>query len=302
MLDQESLFWTRSWHVTGTSITYLLLYLHLYKVIWTQIGPCLHPLVVVIGGILLLLTVGIAFLGYVLPLSQMSYWGLIVFSNIIGVVPVLGRSFLLWLWGGEFISGETMVKIHLLHVILPFVSIGCILLHLNLLHKNLSACGFFDRGTTWFESTLFSCVALYKDLTGLFISMYLISFGLYINWTFVFHEESFEMFNPEKTSSKIIPEWFFLVFFGFLKALPSKLGGLLCLVLNLVFISFFLLFMSYENISVNKTVSSNFSWIWLSLIFILSGLAAVVLLLFPMIELLSGCNLCFLVFVFFKIF
>jgi len=94
------------------------------------------------------LTVGIAFLGYVLPLSQMSYWGLIVFSNIIGVVPIIGKGILLWLWGGEFISGETMVKIHLLHVVLPFFALFTLILHLAFLHNNMSSCGFYDRGTT----------------------------------------------------------------------------------------------------------------------------------------------------------
>jgi len=154
-IDSEVLFWSRSIHVSGTSAIYFFLYIHLFKALMYDIVSNSSPLISSIGLLVFILAVIIAFLGYVLPLSQMSYWGLIVFSNLIATIPIVGKTVLYWLWGGEWISTETLSKIHALHVILPIISLGVILFHLLILHINTSSCGFFDRFTTSYEVCFF---------------------------------------------------------------------------------------------------------------------------------------------------
>lgn len=300
LLDCEILFLTRSTHILGTSLIYFFLYLHFFKILINELLLNISILVFIFGILILYLSIGIAFLGYVLPLSQMSYWGLVVFSNIISCVPFLGKLMCFWLWGGEFISGETISKIHVIHIMLPFLSLGLIFLHLYILHINISSDGYFDRFTFNYESTFFMCISFYKDFFLLYFILNLWSFFFFIWWTFVFHEESFEIMNVQKTSSKIIPEWFFLIFFGFIKAVPSKLGGLFYMIFMLLSTLFLFSFMFYDFSFCFKFFKYFFNFIFFISFFIIAHLASVVLLLHPLIEFLFLMNIFLVSYTYFK--
>jgi len=277
------------------------LYIPLFKALMCDLVSNSSPLISSIGLLVFILAVIIAFLGYVLPLSQMSYWGLIVFSNLIATIPIVGKTVLYWLWGGEWISTETLSKIHALHVILPIISLGVILFHLLILHINTSSCGFFDRFTTSYEVCFFIDLSFYKDILFGIISFWIFVSMAWLYWDFVFHEESFVEMNTSKTSSKIIPEWFFLLFFGFIKAIPSKLGGLLLMGFQLG--SLLLLFSWGTSLGSGSFKVLKFHWLGLLGISacMIGVLGAVVLLVHPLIEVLLTLNIFFLIYFYYKV-
>ena len=135
----ESGFMVRSFHINGTSLIFILLYYHIFKVLYIAIAFDSSHVTWSVGFILLLLIIVIAFLGYVLPLTQMSYWGLTVFSNILSSIPYLGPLIISWFWSGEFINDNTLLKVHSIHILAPVLSLFIILLHLVSLHYYLSS-------------------------------------------------------------------------------------------------------------------------------------------------------------------
>ena len=283
-LDQEYGWLLRSFHITGTSFIFFTLYMHILKFFIYSIQNESSFLLWIIGCIIYLLTVVIAFLGYVLPLTQMSYWGLTVFSNILSTVPFIGKLLCYWLWGSEFIQDTSMIKIHVLHVFLPFILIIFIMIHLYSLHIFPSSEPFFNKNYFDFENQIFLMYVLLKDffLLNVFFNIFL--YFSFIYWFFVFHEESFEIYSTTKTSDKIIPEWFFLTIFAWIKCVPSKLGGIiilllafLAIILSNAFIVHLLLFFKNKQIII-------FEIFFLSIIFILSGfLSTQVTLLYPLL-------------------
>ena len=254
--DFEYGFLIRSIHITGTSFIYLTLYVHIYKIFFYNILHNSRFIVWIIGVVIYFLTVVIAFIGYVLPLTQMSYWGLTVFSNILSTIPFLGKVLCFWFWGSEFIQDFTLIKVHSLHIFLPFILIIFIILHF-----------------------------------------------VFINWTFVFHEESFEIVNIMKTSDKIIPEWFFLTFFGFIKAIPDKFGGV-CVLLFFVIVffitNFFIIHIQrmyiYSNILFYFTINIFY------LLSIIGLLSTNVILIFPILLLLQLYVFFLIAILFYKVF
>jgi len=234
------------------------------------------------GFVLYFLSVLIAFIGYVLPLTQMSYWGLTVFSNILSTVPFLGKLLCYWVWGSEFIQDFTLIKVHSIHVFFPFLLILFIILHLFFLHFFLSSDGFFDRFSFYYEKNMFIFYFVLRDFT---VFLFILIFHCYffiIYWYFVFHEESFIIVDTMKTSDKIIPEWFFLTFFGFIKAIPDKFGGI-CILLSFILSFFNVLFtVCYiSRLSLNNLVLLNNIYYFLILLNYIGILSTNVTIVYP---------------------
>lgn len=283
--DFEAGYLIRGFHITGTSFIYLTLYIHIFKVFFQMILNNSAYVVWVFGFILYFLSVIIAFIGYVLPLTQMSYWGLTVFSNILSTVPFLGKLLCYWVWGSEFIQDFTLIKVHSLHVFLPFILILFIVAHLFFLHFFLSSDGFYDRYSFYWEKTMFFYYFFYRDLSlFLFIVVGHFYFCI-IYWYFVFHEESFIIVDTMKTSDKIIPEWFFLTFFGFIKAIPDKFGGI-CILVTFLIIFFNCLFtIVYFNCTgVNGLILLNSVYLLLILLNFIGILSTNVTIVYPFCE------------------
>jgi len=194
-----------------------------------------------VGGFLYGVVVFVAFMGYVLPCTQMSYWGLTVFSNVVSVVPFFGLVLCYWLWGCEYIQDFTLVKCHAFHVILPLLLLGFVVFHFFCLHYFLSSDGFCERFVFCYERVLFVLWFYFRDLG--FCVCLLCGYGycVFCYWYFVFHEESFCVVEVLRTSDKVIPEWFFLVFFGFIKCIPDKFCGVVVLGFCGVFVFLFCL-------------------------------------------------------------
>jgi len=148
-------FCCRCLHIVFTSFCYFLLYCHLFKVfIYLVVFDC-ALFVWFCGFFIYLLLIVIAFLGYVLPMSQMSYWGLTVFSNILTTVPIVGEILCYWLWGCEFINDYTLIKCHCFHIFIPFVFLWLVFVHFFCLHFYMSSDGFCDRFALYCERLLF---------------------------------------------------------------------------------------------------------------------------------------------------
>jgi len=292
--DSEMSYILRATHVYVCTLVFGLMYLHVYKGIAGGLSEYGTTLACVLTGMLVfVLTIGIAFFGYVLPLSSMSYWGLVVFSNIMGAIPIVGDLVLSWLWGGEFIGVNTLSKIYALHVILPLFTLFLLICHMAALHASLSTDS-FSTGHLMYNA-YFSCIHLYQDLSALFVIGVIFSSVLSLYWNFALHEESFILFDPLKTSSKIIPEWFLLGFFGALKSVPSKIWGLIWLLT--VMVAMGVLALTPIGLTPRACVFSESLYLACSYS-LLSVIAASVVLLFPLLELLVWINLL----LFYKIF
>lgn len=300
-MDLECLYYLRNYHILGTSLIWFSLYMHIMKVaIYDFLGLSNGVVVYLIGVLIFVVVIVISFLGYVLPLSQMSYWGLVVFSNILSALPIVGILVCYWVWGGEFISSETIGKVHAMHVFIPFLITFVVVFHLYALHVAASSESFYDKSSASQESCFFQDYALFKDVSLLVFVVTLATYFLFIYWNFVFHEESFEVFDPQKTSAKIIPEWFFLIFFGFIKAFPSKQAGFFYLVFHIVALSVMFLLTSIENGLHFKAIKFTFLVLYVSSLVFISVLASVVVLVYPTWDLLFLLNLFMVCVVYFK--
>lgn len=234
-------FVLRSLHICFTSLLYLLLYLHIFKVIVLLILFDTHLLVWFVGFCLFFFILVIAFIGYVLPCTMMSYWGLTVFSNILATVPIVGIWFCYWIWGSEFINDFTLLKLHSLHILMPFLMFFVLVAHFFCLHYFMSSDGFCDRFVFYCERLVFCMWFYLRDCFLFFFLIMVFVYFIFINWYFVFHEESWLIVDILKTSDKILPEWFFLFLFGFLKSVPDKFMGLFLLVCLLFALFLFIL-------------------------------------------------------------
>lgn len=193
----------RSFHISMTSFIYILLYIHIVKVTYLALVFDSSLLVWTIGFLLWFHIIIIAFIGYVLPLNSISYWGLIVLSNIISTIPYIGNLVVNWLWGCEFINEITLVKMHTLHIVIPLEMILIILLHLVCLHYFISSdsadrFAFYIERFDWFY---------YRDLLLWLILFIVLNYYVFIYWFIVMHEEYFIEVNVLKTPEKVIPEW-----------------------------------------------------------------------------------------------
>lgn len=193
-------------HSTLASMIYLLIFTHMGKAMFYGLVFESAHWVWWSGFLIFLLLIVLTFLGYVLPLSQMSYWGLTVFSNILSTIPSLGNLVIYWFWGGEFINGLTLLKVHVLHIVLPLVLLGLVVIHMYLLHQYLSSDS-IDRFVFYNERIMFMYWFYFRDLNIMLVILIMLLYGILIYWSFVFHEESFIIVNTQKTPEKVMPEW-----------------------------------------------------------------------------------------------
>jgi len=273
-------FFLRSCHIIYVSFLFLFIYLHFCKLFLFFLMFDFSFGVWFCGFLLYFLIVILTFLGYVLPCTQMSYWGLTVFSNLFTAIPLFGYLLIIWFWGSDFIQDFTLVKCHLIHLALPFLLFFFIFLHLFILHYYMSSDGFLDRFCFYLERLLFCTFMLCRDFFLFFCFCFFFVFLVWLAWFFVFHEESFLICNLVKTSDKVLPEWFFLFFFGFIKSVPDKFLGLCFLFMFLLF-SLFLGSCYFEYFGRVLFVFM-FNFFFLFFVFIqISCFACLVLLMYP---------------------
>nr|YP_918965.1 cytochrome b [Romanomermis nielseni]ABL73784.1 cytochrome b [Romanomermis nielseni] len=253
-------------HLNFSSFIFLFIYLHLVKAFFLNSYLNLK-MVWVTGWLILMLIMMVAFLGYVLPWGQMSLWGATVITNLLSTLP-WGLELVQWIWGGYFVSIITLKLFFSIHFILPFVLLILIMSHMIMLHYSGSSnpLGSFSN----MIKSEFSLVYLFKDLLNLWMILVLIIFSL-INSFKLSDPENFILANSLVSPIHIQPEWYFLQYYAILRAIPSKLGGVLLFLMSLVMIFMMIYFNSYYTNLDKMTMLMNVSFILINILLMWLG-------------------------------
>lgn len=217
-------------HANGASFFFGIMFIHILKNIYY--GSYLYPRQAVwyTGVIIYILSMGTAFLGYILPWGQMSYWAATVITSLLSAIPVIGDKVLLFVWGSLSVSQPTLSRVFALHFILPFVIAALVIVHLTLLHQvgSNNPTGVKSKDLTSFFPNYFS-----KDLLGIIVVLFIFSYFIFFDPNVLLHPDNYIKANPEVTPAHIVPEWYFLLFYGILRSIPSKVGGILLVAMAL---------------------------------------------------------------------
>uniref|UniRef100_H9ZKN3 Cytochrome b n=5 Tax=Leuciscinae TaxID=2743728 RepID=H9ZKN3_9TELE len=220
----------RSLHANGASFFFICLYMHIARGLYY--GSYLYKETWNIGVVLFLLVMMTAFVGYVLPWGQMSFWGATVITNLLSAVPYMGDTLVQWIWGGFSVDNATLTRFFAFHFLLPFVVTGATILHLLFLHETGSnnPAGLNSDADKISFHPYFS----YKDLLG-FVAMLLALTSLTLfSPNLLGDPENFTPANPLVTPPHIQPEWYFLFAYAILRSIPNKLGGVLALLFSIL--------------------------------------------------------------------
>ena len=261
----------RLFHANGASMFFLCVYLHMARGFYY--GSYLRVKLWGSGLLLFVLMMATAFLGYVLPWGQMSFWGATVITNFFSAIPYIGDQIVFWLWGGFSVGNATLTRFYSFHYLLPFLIAGLVVVHLIILHETGSNS---PNGTgNQADKVSFHPYFIVKDLYGFFLLGILFSFFVFFHPNYLGDAENFISSNPLVTPIHIVPEWYFLFAYAILRAIPNKLGGLLALVFSLVIV-FTLPFFhtSYVKSCTFKPISKFFFWSFISNFLFLTWLGA----------------------------
>nr|YP_009560924.1 cytochrome b [Trouessartia rubecula]QAB47276.1 cytochrome b [Trouessartia rubecula] len=226
MRDMDYGWVMRYIHMNGASLFFIFMYIHIARGIYFN-SPKKIPMVWASGVILLLLSMMTAFMGYVLPWGQMSFWGATVITSMISAIPYLGPYITTWVWGNFSVSQPTLNRFFSLHFILPMVITALVMIHLILLHKPGSS---NPLGTNPdMDKMKFFPYFLIKDTTPLILFSILTMTVIIMNPNMLGDVENFNTASPTSTPTHIQPEWYFLFAYAILRAIPSKLGGVVAM-------------------------------------------------------------------------
>jgi ubiquinol-cytochrome c reductase cytochrome b subunit len=201
------------------------------------------------GVVIFLLMMATAFMGYVLPWGQMSFWGATVITNLFSAIPFVGSSIVEWLWGGFSVSNATLNRFFSLHYVMPFVIAAVVIIHLSLLHKDGSNNPMGMNKTA--DNISFYPYFYTKDLFAFFILALMFSFFVFFYPNMLGHSDNYIPANPMSTPAHIVPEWYFLPFYAILRSIPDKLGGVVAMV-SAILVLLFLPIISTSDIRSNK--------------------------------------------------
>ena len=223
MRDVNNGWLIRYLHANGASMFFIVVYCHIFRGLY--FGSYIYPRgqLWASGVIIFLLMMATAFMGYVLPWGQMSFWGATVITNLFSAIPFIGGSIVEWLWGGFSVDNATLNRFFSLHYLMPFAIAGLTLVHLSLLHTvgSNNPLGV----NTNVDSVSFYPYFYVKDLLAFFILIALFSFFVFFYPNALGHSDNYIPANPLVTPPHIVPEWYFLPFYAILRSIPDKLGG-----------------------------------------------------------------------------
>nr|ABY48231.1 cytochrome b [Xantusia bezyi]ABY48232.1 cytochrome b [Xantusia bezyi]ABY48233.1 cytochrome b [Xantusia bezyi] len=254
-------------HTNGASIFFICLYLHIARGLYY--GSYMYTITWNIGVILLFLVMATAFVGYVLPWGQMSFWGATVITNLLSAIPYIGTTLVQWIWGGFSVDSATLTRFFAFHFILPFIIIAMTMLHLLFLHETGSNNPTGLNANT--DKISFHPFFSYKDLLGvMMITMLLLTLTLF-SPNLLGDPENFTPANPMMTPPHIKPEWYFLFAYAILRSIPNKLGGVLALLLSIMILIILpLLHTAKQRSSMFRPMSQMTLWLTLTNILILT--------------------------------
>ena len=249
MRDVEGGWFLRYMHANGASMFFIVVYLHMFRGLYYGSYASPRELVWIVGVVIFLLMILTAFIGYVLPWGQMSFWGATVITSLASAIPVVGDEITHWLWGGFSVDNATLNRFFSLHYLLPFIIAGASIVHLAALHQYGSNNPLGTLGTV--DKVPFYPYFYAKDLVGWVAFAFFFSLFVYFYPNLLGHPDNYIPANPMSTPAHIVPEWYFLPVYAILRSIPNKLGGVAAIAL--VFIS--LLALPFLNTSAIRSSS-----------------------------------------------
>ena len=217
-------------HANGASMFFVAVYIHMLRGLYYGSYKAPREVLWILGVIIYLLMMATGFMGYVLPWGQMSFWGATVITNLFSAIPLVGESITTWLWGGYSVDNPTLNRFFSLHYLLPFMIAGVVVLHVWALHvvgqnnpdgvevKNVAR-----------DTLPFTPYATTKDAFAMMIFMIFFAWWIFYVPNYLGHADNYIEANPLSTPAHIVPEWYYLPFYAILRAVPSKLGGVLAM-------------------------------------------------------------------------
>jgi ubiquinol-cytochrome c reductase cytochrome b/c1 subunit len=217
----------RNIHAVGASMFFLAVYIHMARGLYYGSYKAPREVLWILGVLIFLLMMATGFLGYTLPWGQMSFWGVTVITNLFSAIPIVGDSIVKWLWGGYSVSGVTLNRFFSLHFLLPFVIAGVVVLHVWALHHVGQNNPTGIEIKTKSDTVPMAPYAIMKDLFAMMLFVVMYAWFVFFAPDYLGHADNYIEANPLVTPAHIVPEWYFLPFYAILRAVPSKLGGVL---------------------------------------------------------------------------
>ena len=220
-------------HAVGASMFFFAVYIHIFRGLYYGSYKAPREVLWILGVIIYILMMATAFMGYVLPWGQMSFWGATVITNLFSAIPLVGPSITEWLWGGFAVGNPTLNRFFSLHYLLPFMIFGVVLLHIWALHvpgsNNPAGISVKDK-----QDTLpFTPYYAVKDGFAVVVFVILFAWFVFYNPNILGHTDNYIPADPLTTPAHIVPEWYLLPFYAILRAIPSKLGGVVVMFASL---------------------------------------------------------------------
>jgi len=227
MRDVNNGWLIRYLHANGASMFFAVVYIHVARGIYYGSYQKPRGFVWVVGVVILILMMATAFMGYVLPWGQMSFWAATVITNLFSAFPIVGEAVVAWLWGGFSVDNATLNRFFSFHYLLPFLIVGAVLVHLAVLHQNGSNNPLGTNGSI--DKISFYPYFIVKDVYS-WVVAFIFYFGfVYFAPNYLGHTDNYIEANPMVTPAHIVPEWYFLPFYAILRSIPHKLGGVIAM-------------------------------------------------------------------------
>ncbi|WP_349357837.1 cytochrome b/b6 [Stappia sp.] len=214
-------------HSNGASMFFIAVFIHMFRGMYYGSYKAPREISWILGVIIFLIMMATAFMGYVLPWGQMSFWGATVITNLFSALPLIGEPVVQWLWGGFAVDNPTLNRFFSLHYLLPFMIFGVVLLHVWAFHTtgNNNPTGIQPKSK---QDTLpFHPYYTIKDLFAIVVFMIFFAYFVFYIPNYLGHADNYIPADPLVTPAHIVPEWYFLPFYAILRAVPDKLGGVI---------------------------------------------------------------------------
>ncbi|ACB22475.1 ubiquinol-cytochrome c reductase cytochrome b/c1 subunit [Methylobacterium sp. PvP062] len=225
-------------HANGASMFFVAVYLHMFRNLYYGSYKAPREVLYILGVVIYLLMMATAFLGYTLPWGQMSFWGATVITNILAAIPVVGDTIQTLLWGGYSVGNPTVNRFFSLHYLLPWMIAGVVVLHVWALHVTGQNNPVGIPIKSGKDAVPFTPYATIKDVFAVCVFMILFSWFLFYQPNYLGHADNYIQANPAVTPAHIVPEWYFLPFYAILRAVPSKLGGVILMFSAVIILAF----------------------------------------------------------------
>nr|APX40224.1 cytochrome b [Psylliodes heydeni] len=261
----------RTLHANGASFFFICIYIHIGRGMYYSSYNMIETWM--IGVTIFFLTMATAFLGYVLPWGQMSFWGATVITNLMSAIPYLGTMLVQWIWGGFAVDNATLNRFFTFHFILPFIIMAFMIIHLLFLHQTGSSNPIGTKSDT--DKIPFHPYFIYKDILGGLIMMFMLTLLTLSNPYLLGDPDNFIPANPLVTPIHIQPEWYFLFAYAILRSIPNKLGGVMALIMSIA-ILYIMPFVNKKKYSSTQFYPMNkfLFWLLLAIVILLTWIGA----------------------------